>query len=608
MRISLCFILLLTLAWPGLAHAKRTHTVFFEGTDYELNVYRVYGKEEGPTILLIGGIQGDEPGGFLSADIYADMSLTKGNLIVVPRANFHSILLNQRQVNEDMNRKFAEDHIQNFEAKVVAILKDLIAESNCLLNLHDGSGFFSETWVDEDRNPNKFGQSLIADCERREKDGTVIELGTMGRRVIDKINKDIPNADYHFHFNNHNTFSEQSIHKVQRKSATYYALTKCGIPAFGIESSKSLPLELKIRHHIYAINAFMDEFGVVPELPAVNLEEPELKYLVISVNNTLPIVVRPDQILAIRPHDTVTINHIEANFERGLSADILGFGSVNDFRKPLSIDRATRITVRKDFYPCGSIYLALEENGDSAIDCVTIREKNGRGGSFLLYRVKVNGKELVAENYGTVRLVKGDIFEVEDVISDAFDPSKLKVNFKGYVGPSSMNTGEDRGCSIDTAKDLWPNYSLDRKGLKYQVVTHGENAIIGKLFVELAAPSLNYMLIKTDDQAITCFKNGGSIQLEDAPSNGWSLKLVDLITNVDSLSDLNVRISGPGKEVLPLTINKPFVVKCDTNQHQLGPFPQRIEVLRGEFLMGSVSINYTQEMDRDEQIEKSFNH
>jgi len=608
MRISFGVVLFLALFFSGIAEAKRTHMVFFEGTDYELNVYRVYGKEDGKTILLIGGIQGDEPGGFLSADIYADMSLSKGNLIVVPRANFHSIVLNQRQVNEDMNRKFAEDSKPNYETKVVAILKDLIAESDCLLNLHDGSGFYSEVWVDDDRNPKKFGQSVIADCERREKDGLVIELGDIGRRVVDKINRDIENNEYHFHFNNHNTFSEHTIHKAQRKSATYYALTKCGIPAFGVESSKSLPLEMKIRHHIHAINAFMDEFGVVPELPSVNLEEPDLKYLVITVNDTQPIVVRCDQILTIRPNDVVSITHIEANFERGLSADILGFGSVNDFRKPLAIDRSTRITVRKDFYPCGSVYLALDENGGKDAGCITVSDKKGKGGSFLLYRVKVNGKELIMENYSTIRMIKGDIFELEDVISDAFDPSRLQVNFKGYVGPESENTGEDRGCRINTAKDLWPNYSLDRKGLKYQVVTHGENAIIGKLFVELDTPVLNYMLIKTEGQPITCFENGGSILFGDLKKLGRTLTLVDVISNVEKISNLEIRISSQASGAFPLKINTPIVVGHDMLNNQFFSSPHRIEVLRDELLIGSVSINYTREMDRDEQIEKPVNH
>jgi len=80
---------------------------FFHNTDYELNIYRINGKIPGKTILIIGGIQGDEPGGFLSADLYADMELVRGNLIVVPRANYYSIILNRRQVNEDMNRKFS---------------------------------------------------------------------------------------------------------------------------------------------------------------------------------------------------------------------------------------------------------------------------------------------------------------------------------------------------------------------------------------------------------------------------------------------------------------------------------------------------------------------
>ena len=70
------------------AAQERVHTVFFEGTDHELNVYRINGQQPGNTILLIGGIQGDEPGGFLSVDLYADISLAKGNLIVVPRPIF----------------------------------------------------------------------------------------------------------------------------------------------------------------------------------------------------------------------------------------------------------------------------------------------------------------------------------------------------------------------------------------------------------------------------------------------------------------------------------------------------------------------------------------
>ena len=67
--IMVVFAIALVFALPGLVQAqKRIHTVYFKGTDYELNVYRIYGKETGKTLLLIGGIQGDEPGGYLSVD------------------------------------------------------------------------------------------------------------------------------------------------------------------------------------------------------------------------------------------------------------------------------------------------------------------------------------------------------------------------------------------------------------------------------------------------------------------------------------------------------------------------------------------------------------
>lgn len=83
---------LLLFQSQALVAGQRTHTVFFEGEENELHVYRINGTKPGKTLLIIGGIQGDEPGGFLAADFYADFSLETGNLIVVPRANFPSIL------------------------------------------------------------------------------------------------------------------------------------------------------------------------------------------------------------------------------------------------------------------------------------------------------------------------------------------------------------------------------------------------------------------------------------------------------------------------------------------------------------------------------------
>lgn len=43
--------------------AQVRHEVFLANTDHELHVYRIFGEEPGKTLMIIGGIQGDEPGG-----------------------------------------------------------------------------------------------------------------------------------------------------------------------------------------------------------------------------------------------------------------------------------------------------------------------------------------------------------------------------------------------------------------------------------------------------------------------------------------------------------------------------------------------------------------
>ncbi|MFH1154986.1 MAG: M14/M99 family metallopeptidase [Pseudomonadota bacterium] len=483
-----CLVLVMwMLVWTGDLAAQKTHTVFYEDTENELHVYRVYGTKPGKTLLLIGGIQGDEPGGFLAADLYADMSLETGNLIVVPRANFPSIMKQQRQINEDMNRKFADDKGETYEAKVVEVLKQLILESDCLLNLHEGSGFYRDTWESDMKNPNRFGQSIIADTHLFEDASKKIriDLKGMAETVISKINTHIDNPDNYFHFNNHRTRQADSIHKEQRKSATYFALYTGNIPAFGIESSQDLPLEAKIRQHIYAINGFMELFKIVPETPGLDLETPKLQYMVISVNDSLPVVVENGRTLRINPNDKIEVQDIKANYLRGLSVDILGVGSTyNDMRKPHPIEIATRIIARKDFYPCGEVYLDMGSGfGVPAVQVAATKPGSPAG---IVYSVKINGVMHEFRDNAHIELKRGDRMEIVDVRGRGIDPLQCVVNFKGFVGNIDNNTGEDRGYEIDTGRNvLMDRFSIDKKGLKYYIVTTFRDEEISRLYVDM---------------------------------------------------------------------------------------------------------------------------
>ena len=584
--IMMISILCVSLFWgAGEGWAQRTHIVYYEGTEHELHVYRIHGKEPGKTMMLIGGIQGDEPGGFLSADLYADFALSKGNLIVVPRANFLSILQNKRQINEDMNRKFADEGDMNYEAKVVAVLKKLIGESDCLLNLHDGSGFYSDTYESPMRNPKRYGQSIIADSEEftSKRTGKKIHLGEIAEFVVDDINQHVPDPDHHFHFNNHRTSELDSIHKEQRKSATYYALTVCGIPAFGVESSKELPLEKKILHHNLAINAFMNYFGIKPETPGINLDPPTFKYLVISVNNKLPVVVENGQTLCVNFEDEIAVTHIEANYERGLSADLVDYGTNNDLRRKIKINKPTRIVVRKDSYPCGSVYLSLAGRDVHGRDDLKVLDSQA-GPQYLLFKINVNGEEVIIGNYSHLKLIKGDKVEIVDVMTGIADPSQLQVNVKGFVADEAYNRGEDRGFKIDTAKDLWPRYSLDGQGKKYQAIVTLNDNIVGKLFFDLASPSLNYILVNRDD-GDTYVLPGDTIEIDSKKP----FRIVDIITDIKSGPQPEAYITGPS---VNHQINRGDTVTLSKLLDQMGlPSEQfHIEIKRDHLFLGKVAL------------------
>lgn len=576
--------------YPAFAVAqKKVHSVYFEGSDYELHIYRIYGKEQGKTLLLIGGIQGDEPGGFLSADHYADISLAKGNLIVVPRANFQSIVLNRRKINEDMNRKFADDPPDNYEKKVVEILKKLIAESDCLLNLHDGSGFYSEKWEGPDRNPKRFGQSIIADSETYtvKETGRVIELGNMARMAADEINRDIQDSSLHFRFNNHKTKEDATMHKEQRKSATYYALYSCGIPAFGIETAKSLSLEMKVRHHNLAINSFMKLFDIVPEMPGVNLDSPQLKYLVVSVNDSKPIAVKDNETLYVNPGDSVMVTHIEANYERGLTADVAGHGSISDIRRKFIINEPTKVVVRKDYFPCGSINLAIDaidEKSGEEISESSPKEYDKRKISGILFKTRVNGAERIYESGNRIKLIKGDRLEIIDIISNRPDHSNLVVNFKGYICNSKNNTGEDRGFVINTGRDLLSRHSLDKKGNSYQIVVSNKKGAVDNLIVELAEPFLKYVVLKNGEGSPGCYYPGETIDVE----KGKALNLVDINTNVDGNSGVGAFITGAGSYNVNMNINEPVMIGDAAGVEGKMPGGCRIEIKRDDIPMGTI--------------------
>jgi hypothetical protein len=563
-------VFLSVLLCPSYALSKREHQVFFPNTAYELNIYRIYGKNPGKTLMLIGGIQGNEPGGFLSADLYADMSLEKGNLIVVPRANFYSIILNQRGPHGDMNRKFThEENSISTEDKIVSILKRLISESDYLLNLHDGSGYYYPEYISKWRNPSRFGQSIIADYDEFQVPDSdiIISLGEMAQEVIDEVNQHINNDLYKFHFMNTRTGEENSAHKEQQKSATYYALTVHHIPAFGVETSKFLPsIDLKVWCHNLVINAFMERFGIIPQSPGLALDEPSLKYLVISVNGETPIVIKNNQSLQLVEGDSINVSHIEANYERGLSLDILGYGDLNDYRKDFQIFRDTSMIIRKDNNKFGEVAISVSESK------IVRQKKPVETDKIEYFAVEANGNRLLLAEGDTFKLVKGDKMKIIDVFPS--NVSGITVNFKGFVGDKINNTGEDRGYEIDTANDLMKRYSVYKNDEYYPIIVSRNDKEIGRLTIKLLPPKMNYLVLKVNDNRHVLLRPEDSVSL----SIRDEICMEEIHTNLYNASGIYLSVNGHKMGMGEL---KGLNDLCTSSVNQ-------INVQKGRLLLGSI--------------------
>ncbi len=488
---------------------QNRHDVYLANTEHELHIYRIYGKEPGKTLMLIGGIQGDEPGGYLTADLYADINLKRGNLIVVPRANFYSILLNQRDgMTGDMNRKFsdANDAEKNAEQEIVTILKKLIGEADCLLNLHEGSGFYNQEWKSEVENPDRFGQSIIYDAQSyfSGKRQAAISLETLAKRVVEKVNTQVENSRYHFQPNNHNTVSETTRHLEQRKSATYYALTQGNIPAFGVETSKSIKSNsMKVGFQKLVINAFMEEFDIIPDTPGLHIENTKIDYVLIKVNSGLPFAVPNGSELPIESGDEVVITDIIANFNRGLTADFVAMGSYNDTNLPFRIAAPTKVIIRKDAEQAGFIDIVIRTG--KAANTASIEDKKNKKAipakpdlsskshtdpptelhaeQLLL---NVNGELVSVTAGGEIAVPRDKVLIIKGIRSNISRlDNQIFANLKGFSPSKAKNDGNDINFPLYPEHDLWTRFSEDKKGVRYPISATFNNKEIGKFWLKV---------------------------------------------------------------------------------------------------------------------------
>ena len=239
MRFRLFWIVALLLPCAGRARAEAetvTTGVLMANTAFQTRYFVKKGARSGPTVVVIGGLHGDEIAGYLAARQLENWTVQSGTLVLIPDANVPAIRANRRFVGRNMNALFPGNPGGDGNQKLAAAIWNLIVSSkpDLLLTLHESRGFYRQ-----DRA--RYGQTFTFDFPTH---------APRFQKVADAVNAQVPRA------------RDQFSLKIEAfpTCPTFCATRYLGIPATSIETARPLPLPARISYQLRALRAFFDEW------------------------------------------------------------------------------------------------------------------------------------------------------------------------------------------------------------------------------------------------------------------------------------------------------------------------------------------------------------
>ncbi|SFP01100.1 M14 family metallopeptidase [Hydrogenimonas thermophila] len=404
--------------------------------------HQLKGNILGSTLLVIGGIHGNEPGGYFAAAILTlHYQIKKGQLIVVPNLNFDSIIRNRRGIYGDMNRKFANISKNDPDYHIIKDIKSIILRPDVdfILNLHDGHGFYRKEWQNAIFNPSAWGQACIIDqkCIETKKYGN---LDAIAQKITKNLNQDLVKNHHSFNVKNTKTkFKDEQM----RLSLTYFAITH-GKPAMAIETSKNLEKTYeKVYYQLRAIEEFM-------------------KFMKIEFTRDFDLNLQ-------------TIQKILTTYYTAVLNDLT----------PLNLDHLRK---RLNFVP-----MKKDDNHLQAKHPLAAIKKNGSFYDLMVGNIRISQfkPEIISHNkcLESVEIVVDKKLQNINIpaslsVKESFKvnaPKDIRVNVIGYTKPGLLN---ENSITIKM-KELLPKYSLDKEQKSYRIEFYKDKDYCGMININI---------------------------------------------------------------------------------------------------------------------------
>jgi hypothetical protein len=445
-------LLVLYLGAPTLAPALP-----FQQLDFSLHKLGHGGKGQ-PTLLIVGGIQGDEPGGFNAASLLVtDYEIQHGSVWVVPNLNFKSIIRRSRGIYGDMNRKFLKLASRDPDYDAVQKIKSIIMDPRVtmILNLHDGSGFYRPEYQDKLRNPERWGQSIIIDQASLEGGGQYSALEDIAQHLSQQANGHINSQQHHFYVKN--TYTRQGNQEME-KTLTYFAARHLK-PAFGIEASKSFLTHERAFFHLQVIEATMDYLGIKYQR-RFKLTKHHLKD---RIDNNVQLSFFENKIFLDMQDARRSIKYVPLKKDSPLNVNsssplVAIINDRNQYRVQYGNRHITRLLPQYFEY-------------DDSLDGINMI---------------IDGKHQYV-SFGSHVHVQ-DHFRVDEM-------ENYRVNVIGYYGKS----GRDEGGERIAYQDIRKRFSIDKSAKRFRVEVYTDHRYCGMVIVDFHGKPYASESIKTSD-------------------------------------------------------------------------------------------------------------
>lgn len=255
LRKAAMAVVLFALCAVAAVGAELTSGVLAPETRWRTPYDAVVSGVDGPKLLIVGGIHGNEPAGYLAAQQIRHWPVVKGQLIVIPGVNRPGLKANARYLPgepadvRDLNRNFPRDRLgEGARGEIAQHLWQFVEKQRpeWVLDLHEGYEFHVSHRPPEGKDKS-VGSTLIF-----EKDPTLVAIA---RRMQQVANATVNDPDRRFVL----------LSRGPKETSLVRACTQ-HLNAKGMILETTFnhqPVSLRTRQHRVMVNVLMHRLGMI---------------------------------------------------------------------------------------------------------------------------------------------------------------------------------------------------------------------------------------------------------------------------------------------------------------------------------------------------------